>query len=66
MTDSEKAFLKEKAHEFFDKDLGAILEIEAQRLPVMYQGMVKMVVMAVLPSVIAAMDAKVDAFVAGA
>lgn len=63
MTDAEKAMLKEKAHEFFDKDVPALIDIEEARLPVMYQGMVKMIVAAVLPAMIQAMDAKVDAFV---
>lgn len=66
MNDAEKALLKKIGHEFFDVNLPALLDAEELRLPVAYQGMVKIIVGALLPQLIAAMDAKIDTFVAGA
>lgn len=60
LTVEEKDLLKKMAHDFFDQDVPALVDAEEKRIPEMYQGMVKMVVSAMLPAFIKSMDDKID------
>ncbi len=61
MTEAEVALFKGLAKEFAEKELPAILEVEMQRVPQPYAGIVEMVYNVLKPQMIAALDAKIEA-----
>lgn len=63
MTAAEVSVVKAALHALVDGELPALIAAEEAKLPVLYQGVVTAVSSALVPQLVALLDAKIDALV---